>query len=237
MNVAILVLDTGYFGAPSAPNIWIQKRDFCRAQPGIPGIVPPYAPRPDGSDSIRGSGTSSCDELAKLLSPSDFRIFSVKCGDSSPPLSGVSPGALHDSLTWSSQLKHAYPTWSWVCYLNFDATAVFGTYPYAPALSAAGIPLIVPVGLHGINLDLNNLNVDMHLNIMTIALDNHSSDYGVISVSLAAPTYMTAVAAVAKARFQHPDLSALDIINTVKSIVRIDPWWTSRSESGGVLSS
>lgn len=237
MKVGVLILDTGYFGVPpQGKGISILQRDYCHMQIGIPGIVPGYIPRKDGSDSVMGSGTQSCNEVATLLNnTSNFKILSVKVGDSSTPLLGVSPTAVEPALAWVSGLTSVYPGWNWVCYLNYDVTGIKETYKVAAQLQAAKIPLVVPVGQQGINLDQLSLNINSYPHIMTVALNNSKSDYGAASVTLATSSIMSAVADVARARFDYPNASAADVINVVKGMTKPDASWANRSITGGLL--
>jgi hypothetical protein len=238
VKVGILVLDTGYFPSKQkSPKITIVAHDFSPAVPAFPGIRPGYTPRMDGTDSKKGSGTLMCDSLAQLTD-ANTQIYSVKIGDSGVPLVGVTPTAVKPALQWVSALGKSHPEMKWVCYLNYNLAAVAETLPLSHALSAAGIPLVIPVGQQQINLDKASLPVkNIPPGYLSVAVDNDNSDFG-NAVSLASQNYYVAVVAVSKMRLAHPRDTAESIVARIKAIAKAKPsprWANGKSSTGGTL--
>lgn len=251
--VGILVLDTGYSGPPVA-NLNVLRHDFSPPQGAFPGIRAGYMPRGDGTDSTPGHGVQAVLTAIQTATPAfekanaTFTVFSVKVGDSGDPLAGVNPVALQPALAWVASLKANHPDWRWVATADWDMTAVGQLIPCFEPLRLAGIPLALPVGAHGSDLDSmisGGAPIASYLppHILGVAGSGVAvSDYGVRAVGLQAipPAGQVPAAYVAAwlayYRSLWPNASAATIVQDVLARATPFPLWSGRSRSGAVLS-
>ena len=185
-SVGIFHLDTGYANIPGVasidPNAEVVPRDF--------RMTPSYPDGMDHNPPYHGSAMAKCvGDILRAAGDYDFRMYGVKIGDDNR----LDPFAIGAAVMWCCQVARSVPQWRWVMLFEFpcDLPSVAMT-ALKPTL-AANIPVVVPAGNNGSNIDLNPVPAVIPPNVLVAAYCDADgnlhprSNYGPRQVQMAIP--------------------------------------------------